>query len=104
MMSDVDMPLAAIRMQIGSGIGAIVQVDRLSDGSRKLTQIAELVGYDADTRRYELRELFVRDELEAGALIPTGLLPACSPQLRAHGQQLPAAMMQAAERRSRAEG
>ena len=103
MMSDVDMPLAAIRMQIGSGIAAIVQVDRLSDGSRKITQIAELVEYDVDSRRYELRELFIRDELENAALRPTGLLPACLPQLRAHGVQLPAAMLDAAALRG-AEG
>jgi pilus assembly protein CpaF len=96
MMSDVDMPLAAIRMQVGAGIDAIVQVDRLSDGSRKITRIAELVGYDADSRRYELRELFVRSELETDELAPTGLLPACLSQLRAHGQQLPANMHEAA--------
>jgi len=96
MMSDVDMPLAAIRMQVGAGIDAIVQVDRLSDGSRKITRIAELVGYDADSRRYELRELFVRSELETDQLAPTGLLPACLSQLRAHGQQLPATMHEAA--------
>ena len=96
MMSDVDMPLAAIRMQIGSGIDAIVQVDRLSDGSRKITQIAELVGYDVDSRRYELRELFARSELETGPLTPTGVLPACLAQLRAHSQPLPATMLEAA--------
>jgi pilus assembly protein CpaF len=96
MMSDVDMPLAAIRMQVGAGINAIVQVDRLSDGSRKITRISELVGYDADSRRYELRELFVRSELQTDQLAPTGLLPACLSQLRAHGQQLPATMHEAA--------
>jgi pilus assembly protein CpaF len=103
MMSDVDMPLPAIRMQVGSGIDAIVQVDRCADGSRKLSQITEVVGYDADTRRYELRELFARDEHATGPLAATGLLPACAPRLRAHGQQLPAAMLRAAERSKHAE-
>lgn len=98
MMSDVDMPLPAIRMQIGSGIDVIVQVDRLSDGSRKLTQITEVVSYDVDARRYELRELYTREGHDAFA--PTGLLPECLPRLRAYGQQLPAAMMRAAEERA----
>jgi pilus assembly protein CpaF len=108
MMGDVDMPLAAIRLQIGSGIGVVVQVDRMADGSRKLTHITEVVGYDIDTRRYELRQLFARHHhgtpaddpsvaLPPSELLPTGILPACLPELRAHGLQLPASMLRAAE-------
>jgi pilus assembly protein CpaF len=83
MMSDVDMPLAAIRMQIGSGISAIVQVSRLADGSRKLTHIAEVAGYDVETRRYELRELMARGTSAArgGELVPTGVEPLNLPPL-----------------------
>jgi pilus assembly protein CpaF len=53
MMSDVSMPLSAIRMQIGSGIDVIVQVDRLPDGSRKITHITEVVHFDVDTEEQE---------------------------------------------------
>jgi pilus assembly protein CpaF len=58
MMSDLTLPLAAVRSQIGSGIDVIVQVARLADGSRKLTHVTEVVGFDLQNNAYELRELF----------------------------------------------
>lgn len=98
MMSDVNMPLTAIRLQIGSGIDVIVQVERTMDGSRKVTHITEVFGFDADRGRYDLRSLFVRepDASGPGKLLPTGILPACAPRLAAYGVQLPAAMLKAA--------
>ncbi|MET0342855.1 MAG: ATPase, T2SS/T4P/T4SS family [Polyangiales bacterium] len=96
MMSDVQMPLAAIRMQIGSGIDAIVQVGRMPDGSRKITHITEVTGCDPETGRYTLRDLFVRT---AGTLAPTGLLPTFHERLREHGVDLPASVLRAAARR-----
>jgi pilus assembly protein CpaF len=99
MMSDVSMPLPAIRMQIGSGIDVIVQVSRLMDGSRKVTHITEVAGFDVDTGKYELRDLFVReyDGVDAqgrvnSALRPTGVVPAFLPRLEEHGVKLPAGM------------
>jgi len=102
MMSDVQMPLTAIRLQIGSGIDIIVQVERCTDGSRKLTHITEVVGFDVDTGRYELRTLFERKPADHpsgfGDLTPTGALPACGTRLASHGVQLPAAMLRAHQR------
>jgi pilus assembly protein CpaF len=99
MMSDVAMPLPAIRMQIGSGLDLIVQVGRLMDGSRKITHVTEVVAFDVDTGKYELRDLFVREYhgLDAGGRIrselrPTGVTPAFLPRLAEHGLTLPAAM------------
>ena len=46
MMSDIDMPLPAMRQQIGSGVQLVVQVSRLQDGSRKVTHITEVIGFD----------------------------------------------------------
>ena len=48
MMSDVEMPLAAMRSQIGSGVQMIVQCSRLQDGSRKVTHITEVIGMEGD--------------------------------------------------------
>jgi pilus assembly protein CpaF len=102
MMSDVGMPLPAIRMQLGSGVDVIVQVARLVDGSRKITHITEVVGFDVDTGKYELRDLFVRAyEGEAGhglrsALKPTGIVPSFLPRLHEHGVALPSVMLQRA--------
>jgi pilus assembly protein CpaF len=105
MMSEVSMPLPAIRMQIGSGIDVILQVGRLVDGSRKVTHIAELVCYDVDQGKYELRDLFVRNYRGLDAqgrvqseLVPSGLLPTFLPRLQEHGVSLPASMLNASRR------
>jgi pilus assembly protein CpaF len=98
MMSNIDMPLAAMRMQIASAVNLIVQIARMRDGSRKVTHVTEVLGFDVATSTYQMQDLFVRDfglEGFGGAvsseLVPTGALPACLPQLRAHGVELPPA-------------
>jgi pilus assembly protein CpaF len=105
MMSDVSMPLSAIRMQVGSGIDVIVQVDRLPDGSRKITHITEVVQFDVDAGKYELRDLFTRSfrpangALSAGSeLRPTGAMPTFRKRLLDHGVDLPASLLAAIER------
>ena len=46
MMSDVEMPLAALRVQLASAVNIICQVSRLQDGSRKITHVTEVIGFD----------------------------------------------------------
>ncbi|MFO0569439.1 MAG: CpaF family protein [Polyangiaceae bacterium] len=106
MMSDIDMPLAAMRAQLGSGINLIVQVSRLQDGSRKTTHITEVLGYDADTGKYLMQDIFARQYHgmgPSGEILsdfgPTGNLPRCEEQLREHGVELPAVIYDAARRR-----
>src|SRR5690606_24327543 len=59
MMSDVQLPLRALRAQVSSAIDFIVQTSRLRDGSRCVTHISEVQGYDPD-RGYEIADIFVR--------------------------------------------
>jgi pilus assembly protein CpaF len=105
MMSDIDMPLAAMRAQLGSGINLIVQVARLQDGSRKTTHITEVLGYNADLGRYDTQDIFVRryHGLDKNGQIvsdfePTGVIPSCEEQLREHGVEMPAVIYDAAKR------
>ena len=106
LMSDVEMPLVAMRMQIASGINILVQVSRLADGRRKLTHITEVLGFDAASGSYLLQDLFLRTyggvlpggEIQT-ALLPTGVLPRCLPQLQEHGVELPAGVLAAIEQR-----
>ena len=65
LMSEVELPLAALRQQIASAVQIIVQVSRASDGSRGVTHITEVVGYDA-AEGYQLRDLFLRTADPAG--------------------------------------
>jgi pilus assembly protein CpaF len=96
LMNDIGLPLSALRAQIGSGLQLIVQVSRLQDGSRKVTHITEVAGYDSSTQSYVLRDLFVR-EFQGGegdhgvqsALLATGTSPHFLPQLTEHGIRLP---------------
>ena len=57
LMAGMDMPLSAIRAQIASAVSIIVQTARLSDGSRKTIEIAEVCGLD-DRGNAKLRTLF----------------------------------------------
>jgi pilus assembly protein CpaF len=109
MMSEVDMPLAAMRQQIGSGVQLVVQLQRLQDGSRKVTQITEVLGYEPAHQRYRFQEIFARKFLgfdDNGRILseflPTGILPACMPQLQEHGVSLPDPVLEMA--RSKNEG
>ncbi|MCU0682433.1 MAG: CpaF family protein [Polyangiaceae bacterium] len=103
MMSDVELPLAALRVQIGSGLQCIVQVSRLRDGSRKVTHVTEVAGYDLATQTYLLRDLFVREyqgldthSNVQSEIVPTGVLPTFLPQLLEHGVTLPEELTAAA--------
>jgi len=103
MMSDIDMPLQAMRQQIGSGVQLVVQVSRLQDGSRKVTHITEVMGFDLEGQRYRTQDLFARiyrgidaDGRIMSDLVPTGVDPACLPQLREHGMTLPDVVLETA--------
>lgn len=107
MMSDVDMPLVAMRQQIGSGVQVIVQLSRLPDGSRKVTHITEVMGFDPPNQRYRFQDLFVRtftgfDEgnRSLSEFAPTGVLPSFMPQLAEHGVSLPDPVIETARAKS----
>ena len=103
MMSDVEIPLHAMRAQIASAIDMITQTTRLLDGSRCVTHITEVVGYEPDTG-YQLRDVFIRRYLGRepdGTVIsefrPTGRLPRCMEMVKALGLELPRSIYEAAE-------
>jgi pilus assembly protein CpaF len=103
MMTDVEMPLAALRLQIASAIEFIVQTARMQDGSRKITHISEVRGYDPSASCYRVQDIFVRRYhglTEAGevrsVLEATGAIPDSVAVLRSHGLDLPPSVYQAA--------
>ncbi len=55
-MMGMDIPLTAIRQQIASGVDLIVHLGRLRDRSRKVLEIAEVLGYEED--KIALKTLF----------------------------------------------
>jgi len=98
-MANLNIPEKAIRQQIASAINIIVQVTRLSDGTRKITGISELTGMEGEV--ITMQDIFVfertgigPDGKVCGRFRATGIRPKCSERLAAAGMRLPADMFE----------
>src|SRR5438128_2639196 len=93
LMSGADLPLRAIREQVAAAIDLVVYVERMQDGTRKITQISEVRGYEGDLITMQDLFVFQRDGFDGqrvlGSLRPTGIRPAFSEQLTSRGLELP---------------
>lgn len=93
-MAGVDVPAKAARAQVASAIGVIIQTNRLSDGTRKITSIQEVTGMEGET--VTLQEIFVFKQTGVGAngavtghFTATGVRPRCWDRLITRGIDLP---------------
>src|ERR1700726_2593049 len=98
-MSDLNIPERAIRHQIASAIDVIVQVSRLSDGTRKIISIAEITGMEGEI--VTMQEIFIfrkrgiRETGEVlGDFVPSGIRPKFSERLLVSGIALPMSMFE----------
>src|SRR6202022_1159057 len=79
LMAGVDLPARAIKEQMASALDVIVQISRLKDGSRKITNITEVQGMEGD--QIVLQDVFVFEQTAyiegkvQGRLRPTGIRP-----------------------------
>jgi pilus assembly protein CpaF len=79
MMAGMDLPMRAIREQIASAIHLIIQLERMQDGSRRITQVSEITGIGSEA--ITMSDLFVfqhqgvREGKIMGRLMPTGIRP-----------------------------
>ena len=94
MFAGLELPSKAIREQIGSAINIIVQQSRLSDGSRKITQVSEVTGMEGQT--ITLQDIFVfkqegvtEDHKVRGRFMSTGFVPRFVQDLQSRGIKLP---------------
>ncbi len=94
LMAGMDLPQRAIREQTASAVNVIVQQARLQDGSRKVTNIAEVDGMEGDIIR--LQEIFRFEQTGIdengkviGSLKPTGVVPKFIEQFERHNIFLP---------------
>ncbi len=60
LMNDMELPVAAIRNYIEKAINIVIQIERLSDGKRKISSISEVVGIKDD--KVQLKEIFAFKE------------------------------------------
>jgi len=90
LMSGMELPVRAIREQIGSAISIIVQQARFSDGSRKITHITEVTGLEGDIIttgdifRYEQKGIDEKGKV-LGEFRPTGVIPTFISEAKSHG-------------------
>ncbi|MEA2068649.1 MAG: ATPase, T2SS/T4P/T4SS family [Verrucomicrobiota bacterium] len=80
LMAGMDLPIRAIREQVGSAVHIICQISRFSDGTRKVSRITEVSGLEQD--RITLQDLFEFNQTGVdasgqvqGMLRPTGAVP-----------------------------
>jgi pilus assembly protein CpaF len=94
LMSGFDLPVRAIRQQASSALDLIVHLERLEDGSRRVTHVTEVQRMESDV--ITLQDLFTfqiesvaPDRTITGALKPTGLRPIFMSKFEKHGLELP---------------
>ncbi|MCL6546179.1 MAG: CpaF family protein [Bryobacteraceae bacterium] len=93
-MAGFNIPERAIRQQIASAIGLVVQIARLSDGSRRVVSISEITGIDEDVICMQEIFTFVRKGIGVnarivGAFKPQGIQPRFLERLQVCGIMLP---------------
>ena len=102
LMAGMDLPVRAIREQIASAINIIVHLGRLSDGSRRVLQIAEVQGMEGDV--ITMADIFMFEQTGyeknkvIGRLRPTGLRPRVMERIEEAGIHLPASVFGVGER------
>jgi len=96
LMSDVAIPLNALRTQIASSIDIIIEMARFRDASRRVVQVTEVLPVDEEYR-YQLSDVFVMKlpegskRLDDGVLTWTGARPAMADEVQSRllAQSLP---------------
>ncbi len=97
LMAGLELPSVAIRQQTSSALDLIIHLDRLDDGSRRVTHITEVQRMESEM--ITLQDLFefkigsvAADRTIVGRLHPTGLRPAFLHKFQKHGIELPLEM------------
>ena len=98
-MANANMSVRSIRQQISSAIDLVVQIARLSDGSRRVTALTECVGMEGDL--VTMQDIFVFEKTGltergrvTGRFRATGIRPKFFERLRTTGVQFPTAVFQ----------
>jgi pilus assembly protein CpaF len=93
-MANLNIPERAVRQQISSAVHAVIQIARLSDGTRKVITISEITGIDDDAS-IAMHDIFVFDRSGIdengkvrGAFRATGTRPHFAERLATAGARL----------------
>ena len=93
MMAGLGLPAKAIKENIASAVGLIIQQSRLNDGSRKVTYITEVCGMQGEV--VSLQDIFVfkqegidKKRKIIGRFVPTGFIPKFVEDMEAKGMKI----------------
>jgi len=96
LMAGLELPVRAIREQTAAALDVLVHINRMRDGSRRITSVCAVEGMEGDI--VTLSDVFSYDYdapgavpgVERGRLVATGVRPKLSEQLHDRGVELPA--------------
>ncbi|WP_235902798.1 CpaF family protein [Sandarakinorhabdus oryzae] len=96
-MSGIDISPKSARAQIASAINVVLQLERLQDGSRRVTSVAEITGMEGEIILMQEIFKFVREGVDEhgkviGEMRPMGVRPKFMEVLKARGFDLPSTM------------
>jgi pilus assembly protein CpaF len=98
-MTNLNIPEKAIRQQIASALELIIQIARMSDGTRRVTAITEVTGMEREI--ITMQDIFVfektgvgEDGRVRGVFRATGIRPKCAERLATTGHRLPPEMFE----------
>ncbi len=94
LMAGMNLPERALREQIASALNGIIQLARLSDGSRKLVEVAEVTGMEGGVITIQTifkfdQQGIDRDGKVVGEFVATGVVPSFLNRLERYGYKIP---------------
>jgi pilus assembly protein CpaF len=94
-MAGASMTIASVRSQIASAVRIIVQLQRLPDGSRRVTSVSEITGMEGDVLQMQELYKYVKESTDERGMIrgsfrATGIRPSFLVDLKHAGIDLPA--------------
>jgi pilus assembly protein CpaF len=93
LMAGVTLPERALREQIASALDVIIQLSRLSDGSRKLVEVSEVTGMEGSVVTtqmiYQYEQKGVEHGKVIGEFVATGVRPVFLERVERYGFKLP---------------
>ncbi|MFB3920856.1 MAG: CpaF family protein [Terriglobia bacterium] len=99
LMANLNLPEKAIRQQITSAIAVVIQVSRMSDGTRRVTHLTEISGMDEDVVSMQDIFLFEKRGVAPGGRVlgrfhATGIRPKFAEKIKVSGVNLPASLFE----------
>jgi pilus assembly protein CpaF len=93
LMAGISLPERALREQVASALDVIVQLSRLSDGSRKLVEFTEVTGMEGPTITtqtiFKFEQRGVENGKIVGEFVATGVMPSFLDRLERYGFRIP---------------